>query len=62
MLAVVLRDRRIAFNETRYCDLAIGVMEKAANQRFGSGGKTVNERDAAVSRALAWLQIHGVSH
>ncbi len=58
VLAVVLRDRRIVFDETRYCDFAVGVLEKAVNQHFGSGGKTMKERDEAVSRALAWLESH----
>ncbi|HXB67074.1 MAG TPA: hypothetical protein VNY05_02460 [Candidatus Acidoferrales bacterium] len=55
VLAVVLRDRRTAFDDTRYCDLAVGVLEKAAGQHFGAGGKTPQERDGAVSRALAWI-------
>ncbi len=36
VLAVVLRDRRIVSGETRYCDLAVSVLEKAAGQSFGS--------------------------
>jgi hypothetical protein len=62
VLAVVLRDRRIAFNETRYCDFAVGVLEKAVGEQFGSGGKTMKERDDAISRALAWLESKGLSN
>jgi hypothetical protein len=61
VLAVVLRDRRIIFDETRYCDMAVGVLDRAVGQHFGSGGKTLKERDDAVSRALAWLKSQGLS-
>jgi hypothetical protein len=61
VLAVVLRDRRIAFGEMRYCDLAVGVLEKAVGQTFGSGGATLKGRDDALSRALAWLRSQGIS-
>jgi hypothetical protein len=60
VLAVVLRDRRIAFGEMRYCDFAVGVLEKAVSQHFGSGGTTLKERDDALSRALTWLKAQGV--
>ena len=60
VLAVVLRDRRIDSGEMRYCDFAVGVLEKAVGQRFGSGGMTLKERDEAVSRALAWLKAQGI--
>ena len=61
VLAVVLRDRRAAFDNIRYCDFAVGVLEKAVGQQFGSNGKTEKERDDAVTRALTWLKSHGVS-
>jgi hypothetical protein len=61
VLAVVLRDQQIAFDETRVCDFALGVLERATGQRFGSGGKTLAERDAAVARALAWIKSQGIS-
>jgi hypothetical protein len=61
VLAVVLLDRRISFGETRYCDYALGVLEKAVGQNFGSGGKTAKERDDAVSKAQAWLKSQGLS-
>lgn len=60
VLSVVLRDRRIAFGEIRYCDLAVAELEKAAGQHFGSGGATLKERDTAVSAALAWLKTQGI--
>jgi hypothetical protein len=60
VLAVVLLDRRTTFGETRYCDFALGVLEKAVGQNFGSGGGTMKERDEAVSRALAWLKSQGL--
>lgn len=62
VLAVVLQDRRIVSNETRYCDFAVGVLERAVGQTFDSGGKTMKDRDDAVSRALAWLKSHGFSN
>jgi hypothetical protein len=65
VLAVVLRDRRVAFREIRYCDLAVGALERAAGQQFRAGlptdDQTPVERDQAVSRALAWLASQGIS-
>ncbi len=58
VLAVVLRDRSIAFGESRVCDLAVYELERATGQHFDAGGKTMAERDAAVSRALAWAESH----
>jgi hypothetical protein len=60
VLGVVLQDRRILYGETRYCDFALGVLEKAVGQSFGSNGKTTIERDEAVSRAMAWLKSQGL--
>jgi len=60
VLAVVLRDRHIISGQTRVCDFAVGVLEHATGQHFGAGGKTTTERDAAVSRALAWLKSQGI--
>jgi hypothetical protein len=62
VLAVVLGDRRIVSGETRYCDFALGVLERAVGQHFGTGGKTVQQRDDAVSKALAWLKSQGLSN
>lgn len=61
VLAVVLLDRRSAFRETRYCDYALVELERAVGQHFGGDGKTVKERDEAVSRALEWLRSQGLS-
>ena len=61
VLAVVLRDRRIVFGEFRYCDLAVGALERAVGQKFGAGADTQQERDTAVSGALAWLASQGIS-
>ncbi len=61
VLAVVLHDRRIVSGGTRYCDFALGVLEKAVGRQFGAGGETQKERDDAVSRALAWLESQGLS-
>ena len=61
VLAVVLRDRRIVFGEFRYCDLAVGALERAVGEKFGAGADTQQERDAAVSGALAWLASQGIS-
>jgi len=51
VLAVVLQDRRIVFKETRYCDFALGVLEKAVGQHFSS-----------VSQALQWLKSQGLAN
>jgi hypothetical protein len=61
VLAVVLRDQRIISGELRYCDFALGTLERAVQQHFGSGAKTLEERDAAVSHALAWLKTRGLT-
>jgi hypothetical protein len=60
VLAVVLRDRRIISGDTRVCDFAVGVLERASSQHFGSGGKTGVERDKAVSQAQVWLRSQGL--
>jgi hypothetical protein len=60
VLGVVLQDRRILYGEMRYCDFALGVLEKAVGQSFGSDGKTPIERDEAVSRAMVWLKSRGL--
>jgi hypothetical protein len=61
VLAVVLRDRHVVFREVRYCDLAVGALERAVGQKFGDGAETLEDRDAAVSRALAWLATQGIT-
>jgi hypothetical protein len=60
VLAVVLLDHRILYGEMRYCDFALGVLERAVGQKFGSGADTIKGRDEAVSRALAWLKSQGL--
>lgn len=67
VLAVVLKDRRTLYGETRYCDFAVGVLEQAVGQRFraphsGADGQRLQERDEAVSRALAWVASQGLSN
>jgi hypothetical protein len=62
VLAVVLRDRRPVFSGMRYCDVAVGVLEKAVGQDFGAGAKTIKEHDDAVSRAVAWLKSKGLAN
>jgi len=54
VLAVVMRDRRIAFKEIRYCDLAVGELERATGLHFGSN------RDDRLSQALAWIKSQGL--
>jgi hypothetical protein len=61
VLAVVLRDRNPISKEMRVCDFAVGVLERATGQHFGAGGKILAERDAAVSRALAWIKGQGIA-
>jgi hypothetical protein len=51
VLAVVLQDRRIVFKETRYCDFALGVLEKAVGQHFSS-----------VPQALQWLKSQDLAN
>jgi hypothetical protein len=63
VLAVVLRDRNpIPRSDFRVCDFAVGVLERAVGQQFGGGGKTLAERDEAVSRATAWLAKNGFAN
>jgi hypothetical protein len=62
VLAVVLRDRKpVPESDLRVCDFAVGVLERAVGQNFG-GGKTLAERDEAVSRATAWLAMNGFAN
>ena len=60
VLGVVLQDRRILYGDMRYCDFALGVLERAVVQKFGSGGATAKERDETVSRAMVWLKTQGL--
>ena len=58
VLAVVMQDRNVLSDDLRVCDQAVVVLEWATGQHFGAGGKTLAERDEAVSRALAWAKAH----
>jgi hypothetical protein len=58
VLAVVLTDRRIAFRNVRYCDLALGEFDRVTKERFDIDAASVPERDAAISGALAWIKAH----
>jgi hypothetical protein len=58
VLAVVLTDRRIAFRGIRYCDSALGEFDRLTKQRFDIEAASIPERDAAISRALAWIKAH----
>jgi hypothetical protein len=63
VLAVVLRDRNpIPRTDFRVCDFAVGVLERVVGQNFGGGGKTLVERDKAVSRAMAWVAMNGFAN
>ena len=63
VVAVVLRDRDpFSGLDMRVCDYAVGLLERAVGQKFATGGKTLNERDEAVSRAMAWLAINGLAN
>jgi len=59
VLAVVLQDRQLAFDQTRSCDLALQILQSATAQSFGPTG-TEKERDEAVTRGLAWIKSHGL--
>jgi hypothetical protein len=63
VLAVVLRDHNpVPRSDIRVCDFAVGVLERAVGQKFGADGKTLVERDAAVSHAMAWLATNGFAN
>jgi hypothetical protein len=58
VLTVVLADRRIAFRSLRYCDLALEEFDRLTKQQFDIERASIPERDAAISRALAWIKAH----
>jgi hypothetical protein len=58
VLAVVLADRRVAYGSMRYCDYALGEFDRLTDERFDIAAASIPERDAAVSRALAWINAH----
>lgn len=56
VLAVVLADRRIASGSMRYCDYALGEFDRLTKEQFDIAAASIPERDAAISRALAWIK------
>jgi hypothetical protein len=56
VLAVVLGDRRIASGSMRHCDYALGEFDRLRKQWFDIANASIPERDAAISRALAWIK------
>ncbi len=58
VLAVVLTDRRFASSGFRYCDYALAEFDRITKQNFDIAAATMAERDAAISRALAWIKAH----
>jgi hypothetical protein len=56
ILAVVLADRRIASGSMRYCDYALGEFDRLTKEQFDIAAASIPERDAAISRALAWIK------
>ena len=58
VLAVVFADRRIAWGSFRYCDLALGEFDRLTKQQFDIERASIPERNAAISRALAWIKAH----
>lgn len=58
VLAVVLADRRTASGSMRYCDYALGEFDRLMKERFDIAAASIPERDAAISRALAWIKAH----
>jgi hypothetical protein len=58
VLAVVLTDRRIASGRMRYCDYALGEVDRLTKERFDIVDASIAVRDAAISRALAWIKAH----
>ena len=66
VLAVVLSDRRVVPNSStagfRVCDYALGELEKAVGQNFGGGAAGTAERDAAITKAQAWLKSQGITN
>ena len=61
VLAVVLEDRRTAFRTLRYCDLAVGYLERATGEDFNIDLEgPIAARDQAIERAFAWLRAEGI--
>jgi hypothetical protein len=62
VLAVVLSDRRVVSGDMRYCDFALGELQRATGKHFVNDGATVQERDEAVSKGLAWIRAQGIAN
>jgi hypothetical protein len=61
VLAVVLEDRRVAFRGIRRCDLAVGYLERATGEDFGSNPEgPMSVRNQAIERAFTWLRAQGI--
>jgi hypothetical protein len=60
VLAVVLEDRRIAFGDVRYADLAAEALQRQTGEDLGVESNARRfARDRTIARALAWLGDHG---
>jgi hypothetical protein len=62
VLGIVLADRRVAWGNMRYCDLALGEFDRLGKQLFDIQAASIAERDAAISRALAQIKAQGASN
>jgi hypothetical protein len=41
----------------RYCDYALGEFDRLTKEQFDIAAASVPQRDAAISRALAWIAL-----
>jgi hypothetical protein len=41
-----------------YCDYALGEFDRLTKERFDIDATSIPGRDAAISRALAWINAH----
>jgi hypothetical protein len=62
VLAVVLNDRRVVSGDLRYCDLALDELQRATGQHFADNRTTLQERDEAVAKGLAWIKAEGLAN
>jgi hypothetical protein len=61
VLAVVRADRRIAWGNFRYCDLALGEFNRLTKQQFDIAAASILERDEAIARVLARIKSQGTA-